>query len=80
MKNKDDQVLVETAFRRMSANVTFRDRSRSTGTIGGAEPLDISSWNIPTGPHLPPMDKSTPQQTSLVATQEARLTKVVSYD
>ena len=63
-KGKEDQVLMETAFRRMSANVTFRDRSRSTGSIDKSKKLDISSWKIPTGPHLPPKD------TSLLVTQE----------
>ena len=63
-KLKDDQVLMETAFRRMSKNVTLRERSRSTGSISSSEQLDISSWNIPPGPHLPH------RNTSLVDTQE----------
>ena len=70
MKNQDDQVLMETAFRRMSANVTFRDRSRSVGSIDKSKQLDISSWKIPPGPHLPTRDMSFPTQTSLVDTQE----------
>ena len=70
MKNQDDQVLMETAFRRMSANVTFRDRSRSAGSIDKSIQLDISRWKIPTGPHLPTRDTSSPLQMSLVDTQE----------
>ena len=66
----NDQVLMETAFMRMSANVTFRERSRSVGSVGRSEQLDISSWKIPPGPHLPPSEMDPPSQVSLVTTQE----------
>ena len=79
-KSKDDQVLMETAFRRMSANVTFRARSRSLGSVGRSEQLDISSWKIPPGPHLLPTEVDPPQQVSLVATQEFSTSEVMEED
>ena len=80
MKNKDDQVLMETAFRRMSSNVTFRDRSRSMGFVGKSTPFDISSWAIPPGPHLPSVDANLSEKTRSVGTQESHTTEDMEDD
>ena len=79
-KSKDDQVLMETAFRRMSANVTFRERSRSVGSVGRSEQLDISSWKIPPGPHPPTTEVDPPLQVSLADTQELSTMEVMEEE